>query len=343
MENIAIDTCVSFAMLDYADEYEKHGKEALDKKIENEEKAIKPLHDRIVSLIDEDYYNQNYRGKPLDYGYLVYLDGKIAEIDERLTKLQNYLNGIYIDDRGRRTLIKTTKEQRANANRMITELREAKNKLQNTRGTFKGLMRQYKPMADLLSCGKLFQRAVEGKVSLFVPMDSYDEILNHTHEHTTYRGARSFNYYPLDKIKNVLKHCTLVTTNQSRVLVGIDRLSRLYRSSDGVGKKMDNDLNALGVFGDSRIMAEASIMGMPLITLNASDFVFDTDKQVKNDDIRLHIQSVNRTFGLANPDVKPYSVAEYLYGRHATAEESKTKVTMTEVQTTSYAGKEMEI
>ena len=127
-------------------------------------------------------------------------------------------------------------------------------------------------------------------------------------------------------IESLSKKVTLINTKDPEVQRFVQLLAEKYRTKGNYkGKEMAPDINSVGVYGDSLIMAECALAGIPFATQNEKDFIFNKGSKVKEADIakgksstneekREHIRDVNNSFPELVSDVEPMSTAEFVSG-----------------------------
>ncbi len=222
---------------------------------------------------------------------------------------------------------------------------------------------KYKELRDQISAGELYLKMLEGEYEFYIPSVSLKEIENHTKDKEEIQSNASNQKTQNDKkegkqnnnpqedddeqeeenergwlkvkeedIKNFInnKDVRITYSLDENTNNLIEALAGKYRerSKDSNAKEMAKDINSANEFGDSKIMAMASIAGMPLATFNCKDFIFDKNLYVQdikgkdykinhNEKIRQHIANVNSGEDIAT-DAYAYSVDEILNGTYHT-------------------------
>ena len=334
-ENVVLDTCVIFGLIGYNNAYLSGGKKELDKKIQEDKNVVNDLKNQIFALMSNDYKNKN-SNKSLEKfidEYKDYVNNAISNSERKIGNIKMLVNG-----NGEKHNIPSQKiEQFKNS---IKTLEAYLDEMKNVKTKYMSLKKMYKELNPVLTCGFLYKDYLDGKYNFYVTSDSYAEVLNHTNGFANYDAKIVFE---LDEIKNVLSNFTLISYDSSKVLENVEKLSNEYRTKlYEDGSSMDQDINSLNTFGDSRIMAEASIVGMNLITLNYKDFITDKSHKEENDRIRQHIKEVNKNNSDIAFDVAPYTPTEYTNeNQNIKRPEESVKVNYT--STKSYANKELSL
>lgn len=125
--------------------------------------------------------------------------------------------------------------------------------------------------------------ALEGKVELCVSSDSFIEILNHTKGESLNPDVRMI-FENGNEVELLMKGLgiTLLTTRSKQVENMLNDLSDLYQKEPENrvinGKimrpmKPEKGINSLGVVGDPKIAAWASLTGINLISTNLKDYI----------------------------------------------------------------------
>lgn len=313
MENIMIDTCVFFRMIEYNNFAMKYGKENVGKLIEHNKQVLANKETEINEFINKTFPNFFEQNKDLEYNDLIlkFSNEKITNEVSRFSKAIESWESLKNNDKippERKALLKQNKEK---AEEIIKKYNQIDEWIKN-----------YKTEKQSIKCGQIFKQAVDGKIKLFSNTVSFSEIL----EHSKKLDKENWVYYPLEDITNLSKNMVSIVTTKSKqpflkdeeketdlTLGAIEYLAEQYRtpSTNENQKNMGNDKNILGDYGDSKIAAFASMAGMTFVTINGKDFIFDLDKNYKNEDIRNHINEINKICQYAT-DAQAISIDEFL-------------------------------
>lgn len=221
---------------------------------------------------------------------------------------------------------------------------------------------KYKELQDQIKAGELFLKMLDGEFQFYIPSVSLKELINHTKdkvvtpEQNTENENKSSDKAKDKEEKNkeideedeeeekgwlkvsekdveqfIKNYASITYSNDKNTNDYIENLASEYRvkSKESDLKEMDKDINSLDEFGDSKIMAMASLSGIPLVTFNGKDFIKDTSikeheeekkgnerkriKATRNNKIRKYIASVNSKHDDVT-DAYAYSVEEVLEG-----------------------------
>lgn len=186
-------------------------------------------------------------------------------------------------------------------------------KLTRIRKRFLDLAKDYKEIYDSYFVGKIVKDYIEGKVELGISKYAFDELLNHTEVYTKHEINKNFKIFSKSRVEKALQEFVLLTTRSKEVDDVIEEKARQYRELKTNQTSMKNDKNELDVFGDSLIMATASVSGKTLVTLNGKDFIFDKSSDlIENEKIREHVLRVNNLNPEITADVVACSADEYV-------------------------------
>ena len=297
MKNVIIDSCVFFHMLKANKVYMESGIYGLEEYINMSNQSLKALKDTISELMTDDFVKNNKKGQTkfsnvID-SYKTYIRSNLANAKRAIVSMQNLLEGKVVGKDGKVKTIEVTPERKLQWQEKLDEATSNVNLLSKNIELFDKLAEEYKNIYQPNVCANLYKNMVNGNVQFSIVGDSYREILNHTKENAT--NSDTFKYFNPSDVYSLLNECVLLTTDSTKTLKDIDMLSEQYRTRETKNEScMDGDINSLKVYGDSRIMAEASIAGYDFVTLNEKDFITDKSKKLGNDFIRQHIQKVNK-------------------------------------------------
>ena len=190
-------------------------------------------------------------------------------------------------------------------------------KLTRIKKRFLDLAKDYKEIYDSYFVGKIVKDYIEGKVELGISKYAFDELLNHTEVYTKHEINKNFKIFSKSRVEKALQEFVLLTTRSKEVDDVIEEKARQYRELKTNQTSMKNDKNELDVFGDSLIMATASVSGKTLVTLNGKDFIFDKSSDlIENEKIREHVLRVNNLNPEITADVVACSADEYVKGQY---------------------------
>ena len=386
MERVAIDTCVFFALLDYDKKYKEGGEKAvIDFKNEMKEKSekyesniraffhenLKFIKDTIETRFSEDLSLANSM-KIINEK----TNGKISTIKDSINRNHGILqNGgkEYYNKRDKEYKIKPYSEEELNEVREklakdTIELQKLTKFQQEFNEKIKPMYTSQKDNADGLiedfdnykdtrmeyQAGFLYEKLMKGEVELFVTSTSYDEILNHVA--SPEKTDPGFKLYAKEDVEDLAKKVVYLNTKDKEVDEFCQRLAALYRKNYLGGKQMAEDINSVGVYGDSLIMAECAIAGLNLITFNEKDFIYDLSDNLTEEDLfeldvtiaknpekvqkeqarktkrkeeiklgekRKHIQNINKEFNELTSDALPITMDEFLNGEAKKSSEIK--------------------
>ena len=174
---------------------------------------------------------------------------------------------------------------------------------------------------------KLFKKMLNGEVVAFLTPMTLAEIKHHTKykNEPGYSGGKSFNSEIIVPFIN--QYLTTIYVEDKRIQKVVAHLSEVLRGKTSKTTKLNtevmaNDLNSLGEYGDSTIMAEAMLFGKNLITENAKDFISD------NSAIRDFVRTLNTDIIKHVSNALPYSVSEFLNGEAANVTKQTSFITL---------------
>ena len=162
---------------------------------------------------------------------------------------------------------------------------------------------------------KIYKQALEGKYDFYISPTAYAEIQNHADE-TDSESIKGNIKFDQRKIDSLFKRCSFLSMYDKEMRDKVNEIAEKFRTSQGSStKEMAPDINSLGLYGDSMIMAEACLAGMILITHNKKDFIYDKSFKQDNDYIRRHITLVESQNAPYATDALPFTPAELLEGK----------------------------
>lgn len=185
---------------------------------------------------------------------------------------------------------------------------------------------QYKTLHDAYAkaktfafVGELYQEYKLGNVEFYLPPTAVDEINYHRDlPNKKHQGEDMFSVDAINRLASQCKKIELTSAEiqKSTILSEILRGKIEINEIENFQAAMKDDKNKNGVYGDSLIMAESALAGLPLITQNAKDFIFDKGVALdKNGNLiptrREAIKKILEHCEL-DPSTLPYTVEEFL-------------------------------
>ncbi len=315
MSNICLDTCAFFAMIKYNETFNKNGMDALDDMLKEDEEKIKAFEQSIKSLMSADFlkeYSQYSFSEQLEL-YKDYATSKMALAEQKVDTYEKNAQGIFFDN-GNEFRMQITDAKRASLLKKAQIFKNLHDNISATFENFKQLKEDYKLLVNNHQMGLVYRNALEGKYDFFITPTVYAEILNHEDDNDS-KSEKGNIKFEQRKIDALFEKCTFLSMATQEIREQVDKISEDFRTKgDSPAKEMAPDINSLGIYGDSMIMAEASLAGMNLITLNRKDFIYDNSIKQNNDFIRQHIAFVEKGSPFTT-DALPYSPAELLEGK----------------------------
>ena len=313
MDKVCIDSCVFFHSLEYCDIFDKQGKTALSEKLKIDQQKLQDLVDQLKEVIGADFLAK-YKDKDIDFYYILslyrsYINSTKNNLEKAIESTQNILLGKIKNKDGSIKKVDIPNDRKIKLMEKLQQSKITLKAIEENVVKFQELTDSYRNLRQKYYTGKLFEKMTNGQLYFFVVQDSYNEIQNHCKNGNTIDG-QCFKYFDSTLIDQMLKHCTVVVFEGDEHASLINALSKCYRTSINGRPCMDGDINSLGVYGDSRIMAQASILGIDFVTLNEKDFITNKSGKVGNSDIRDHIVNVNQNFKKTQNSVKPISPKE---------------------------------
>lgn len=332
--DVMIDSCVFFKMIDYNNHIEKYGRESLGDFINSRIKMLKKKEEKLTESFGEDF-NKKFANLSFDEKlekYKEYVNNREAKLISEIQLKRHlsvgevvaHVNGDEVVYRKEPNIPQAKRDKSAlDADRMQAEL----NSLTKFSEVEKE-MNAYRLLRESINDGIIFQGAVEGKYRLCVPYISYEEIHEHTKEKKSDAGWATWSK---SEVESLARNFTIFIRAKKDVREEIASLAREYRTAnDEVAdtKPMAEDINSVGIFGDSKIAAIANIAGMILVTNNGKDFIFDKSIKTNNENIRNHIDGVNASHDFTT-DARVYSAEEFITGLYSVPEK-QSNFTLTE-------------
>ena len=302
MRNVMVDSCVFFGMIEYNNFVREYGVENLQKYIDLRKSMLLELSKTLKKSLGNDFIVQfsNLSFDEQVEKYKEYSTNSINNCIKDIEKNKRIASGEvspYITEEKKKKALEeieiTTKKLNS-----ITPY-ESVEKLINT----------YRIYRNSLSSGLLYQGAINGDYKLFVNAYSYDEILNHSHE----SDNPDWLFFPREQIDSLSTLFTKIYTTSPTLIEKIDKLAKSYRTENNLpnDRAMDNDINSVNEYGDSKIAAFSNLVGIDLVTHNAKDFIVDKSHGKNNCYIKNHLQNVNKSFEGAT-DATVYTAVDFV-------------------------------
>ena len=315
MEKVIIDSCVFFHMLKANYIYKNKGENLFNEYKSNITLEINNLKEKIFILMDEEFLSKYSISMPrfitLLNVYNAYIRDKLNVSKISISYIKNALKGEYQTKNGLIYKIDLSKERKQILENKLAVLENQYEIFQKKIKEFEILLKEYKEKYQPYFCTLLYDKMIRGEIEFFLVADSEKEINRHVGNPNN--SINCFTYFDKEDVFSLLKNCKIINLKSRNKNKSIMFLSQEYRTrDDDKGSCMDGDKNSLKVYGDSRIMAEASIAGYTFITLNEKDFITDKSKKLGNDFIRRHIQEVNKRNPKIAHNIMIYSPWEYL-------------------------------
>lgn len=339
MERYAIDSCVFFDMIPFYDLLKTSGAEKFNNNYTSLKESYNEVKSKIFAIMDNNYIKNSTLGNEHDLieGYFAYKDQQVEKCLQIISKCNMLKRGIYTTKEGVQKSVKPNSEQIQKANILLDKYNKILSKIEYLFPKFEKIYRAYNLIFHNYSCIELLSRALNNKIELCLVDEVVREINNHTEGKTTRISNDFFQVFPKDIVEDLMRHFSLITYSKKQAFLHIQKLAEEYRSKISCDTKpMHNDRNSMKHFGDSSIMAQASIMGLNLLTYNASDYIFYVSKAEKetaikehkilrkNELVRNHIKLVNENNESIATDALPYTPQEYLSGKcNQTIKDSK--------------------
>lgn len=314
--NVVLDSCVFFFSLGLFDIYKNSGRDEFNAQISILENDISNIKSQLIQLVGDKYYNKHKNDsfeKMLDE-YKSNINSLIKNADRMINAYTDLVNGFTRDGSGNRLPINLPPQAIEQKKHKIEELKNQKQILENVYKTYIEMRNDYTALTQQLYAGKVIERYLNGEIGLCLVEDGYREILNHIGSDDEMVNFKTFSQ---QMINQLLSECVLVSIREKDVLDAVETLSKEYRTSHITdGSRMKDDINSLGAYGDSRIMAEANLAGLVLLTFNKKDFIFDKSGVYNNSQIRENTNLVNNMLSQITSDALPYTPEEFIKGEY---------------------------
>ena len=298
MQKICLDSCALFFMIKYNEAYNRGGLKAVDKLLNQNEKRIKDYKENLLNAMTPEYLEKN-KDKSFEDKLEFYKEyankikkGAIRDIE----KYEKNAEGYFYDKKGQLHYHENTPHKRE----MFLEFKAQQESLlefvEKSDKYFTRAKRNYKLLIDKNLMGQIYKGFLEGKYEFYITPTAYAEILNHSadKDSASDKGKVKFSKNKLDAM---LKRCSILTMSDKEISDKVDEISKAFRTKrDSDTKAMSRHKNSLGVYGDSMIMAEASLAGINLLTLNLKDFIRDKSIKQDNQRKRLHISKIEKEY-----------------------------------------------
>lgn len=297
---IALDTCTFIGMVQYNEVWNIAGKIGVHMALKRDEQDLEKFQKIIYALMSPEYMSAFQAKHP----------------EEDISKPSTFKKAMeeYIDYASN-----IKKKPSAMSQEEYDWLVQNKPVLSD----FKELRAKYLSLYNYTMAGQLFSLYLDDKVEFCITNTVFDEIIIPlSNPDVDIYGEKAVNgnivRFSVDKMLRMLQNCTYLHFEGHELQEEITKLSREYRTSlnDKNIQPMAQDTNSIGIFGDSRIMAEACLAGLVLVTANTKDFIYDKSRKGENERIRKHIAKVNALKGQdLTTDALPYTVEEFVTGQ----------------------------
>jgi len=296
---VALDTCTFIGMVQYNEVWNKAGKIGVHMALKRDEIDLAKYQKIITALMSPEYLSVYQNEHPQD---------DINDFSTFKKVMESYVN--------------YASNIKKKPSKMSQEEYDWLVQNKPLLADFKEVKAKYLSLLNYTMAGRLFSLYLDDKVEFCITNTVFDEIiipLSNPDVDIYSEKAVNGNIvrFSVDKMLRMLQNCTYLHLEGHELQEEITELSRAYRTSlnNKNAQQMAPDTNSIGVFGDSRIMAEACISGLVLVTANVKDFIYDKSRKGENERIRKHIQNVNaiksQEDSLAT-DALPYTVEEFV-------------------------------
>ena len=150
-----------------------------------------------------------------------------------------------------------------------------------------------KNQLDTYAAITLFRRILKGEVTVTLPTMVAREVKNHVETEENKNKPHHKTFDPVH-VYDLLKLCNITIIEDETLKQKIKDVAEEYR----VRRAMQWDKNSLNEYGDSQIMAECSILGLPLLTFNEKDFIINKKVSQFNSVRRAKIAEIDEDLGL---------------------------------------------
>lgn len=310
--SVIIDSCVFFGMIKYNNFVEKYGIEHLPELLARQQQKLDNIQKQIEDCFYDDF-KEKYKDLTFEQKmekFKEYRNNKIANLEGDIQGRQALLDGYTINKKGERVPVKLPEKRKEEIKKEIEYYQQ---QLQIYQKEPEIDFNKYRLNKNSLQNGQLYQMALEGKVKLNLFYVSYNEILNHTLP----KEDESWLCFTTNEVGSLTQKCSLITTHSNQTIQDLSDLAAKYRTPVEIEgrKEMAEDINSLGEYGDSLIMAGASMSGIILLTQNEKDFINDKGIKPKNDYIRKNTAEINSIVPYAT-NALCYTVDEFLNGEY---------------------------
>lgn len=310
-QKVIFDTCTFNNFISQIELYKNMGAKSYQSMISVSTKYLNNQKQEILDLMHDEFKKNNSHllfGEQLT-GYKFYLKMLIQDIKYQISKYRGLYHGVLRKD-GQKIKFIPTEDQKKQFLKQIELLQQKIEQVIQHKEKFKALSKEYKNNVSFIRGAKLFAKYMNGEFQLCLTSTGLKEVKAYLHIQ-----KKTKNHVKYNAILEVLKKTIYISTKPS-VVAKVEDLARQYRTSLGIKglSPMEDDINAMGDYGDSKIMAEANLSGIILITENAKDFIKDDFGGV-NQRKRKHIKRVNIINKQYTTDACAYSLEEFLAGR----------------------------
>ena len=310
MKKVSLDSCVFFSMIRYSNILKQYGMAYFNSQLLSEEEHLKKMKKEIKSYMTKDFLDNN-KNVPFDqllYKYKLYEADTIASCDHIIKTKKLQLKDPSFPKR--KALI---------LQQEIDDAIKLRKHITDNYDRFKKDRQDYRNADTVFKAGKLLQLRLNGKIDFYIVPSVYEEIKQHTADFSSNNNPE-FITYTKEQVQSISKLCTLISIKDHNITEIVRHLSSRYRNQiEGVenATPMKHDKNSLQKYGDSLIMAESNLAGLPLVTDNHRDFIENVEIRETNDFIRQHILLVSKRNKPITTDSPPISIKECLDEKYA--------------------------
>lgn len=324
MKKLSVDTCVFLKLISLNEKLKEKDKESFAEYLEDNYIEMKLLEDEIKKLMIERFipYDENCPFENRVEGYSRFIKTNIQKQNKIIS---NYIKGDHYVDNGATFIKKPTYEEYKQAQAFVDEVRAS----QFSEKILDKLKSDYLDRKLDYYVGTLLTRATRGEVDLCITSSTFEEIKNHIIGRTN--GKTKGALYHEEPIAEFFKeYITLIQVDESASNILDDVAEKFSTKAGKETSPMKKDRNSKDKYGDLYIMSEASLAGIPLVTLNLKDFIWDRPDSSWNEKIRNNIKSVI----LSNEKMSealPFSVEEVVEGNYIQSDKESELVKLTHI------------
>lgn len=324
MKKLSVDTCVFLKLVSTNEKLKEKGNEGFAEFLDENYVEMMLLKDEMKKLMIEKYVISD-RDCPFENmveGYCRYI---ITNLQKQNKIISNYIKGDHYVNNGATFIKKPTYEEYKQAQAFVNEVRAS----QFSEEILDDLKSEYLIHKLDYYAGTLLTQAICGDVELCITSTTFREIKNHIIGMTN--GKTKGALYHKETVADFLKeYITYIKVDESVRGASIDVTEKFSTKAGEETSPMKKDRNSKDEYGDLYIMSEASLAGVPLVTLNLKDFIWDRPDSSWNEKIRNNIKSVI----LSNEKMSealPFSVEEVVEGNYIQSDKESELVKLTHI------------